>query len=371
LMFYVWTGTTSVDDALSLGLNSDSPVVTYFSFTPKREGFYDSARRMLVGSPGGGYQLIGPAVADNTWYFVEVTFAAGTNASQIVVRLADTLAVHASGTFTQSPFGLDCQYISHGHEGGSGSPGIETKYASVQVCAGVISGALAATQGANTMSASGSVGAGGPTELVLDTFTGSGDLTTHTGEIGATWATTSDLSWYFGGTFGALSDYVLNGTGGAYCTDHSTTAVVFPSGATDVGDTDFTLELDFKVGTSGEWAPYFGFMGSSASSYIVGVSMNTASPHDLSVAIGKDSTTTPYTSLLTFGFTTASGEVTSNVVHTIKITSDGADKEVFFDGVSQGTFSDATYTHGKVWMAGWHTDNDSEFSRIRVEGHAV
>lgn len=131
--FYVYTGTTRPDDAMSLGLNDPTNSTVVFGFVPKRQDTADSQRRMLlVVSPYPSF-LFGPALDDNTWYYVEVTFADGTNACHVDVKRADTLAAHASASFTQQTGGYTAKYLWHGLEGSVSNHGCETEYAQITV----------------------------------------------------------------------------------------------------------------------------------------------------------------------------------------------------------------------------------------------
>ena len=134
--FYVWTGTTQNDDATSVGLIAPGDVNAYFEFIPKREVTYDPARRMMVGANfGGPYSFyFGTALAESAWYFVDVTFASGVNASQIVVMDAVTMLVHASQAFSVNGSGSNARYIVHSHDASAGLTSTETKYARVKIC---------------------------------------------------------------------------------------------------------------------------------------------------------------------------------------------------------------------------------------------
>jgi len=96
-------------------------------------------------------------------------------------------------------------------------------------------------------------------DLVLDTFTRTGNLSTHVGEIGASWTPSNALGdgWFIDGGH-SISNILLNGDG-TLTPDTFRQPMVYPSGSVSLNDT-FTFDIEFEVGTNGA-GPYTGFLG--------------------------------------------------------------------------------------------------------------
>lgn len=180
-------------------------------------------------------------------------------------------------------------------------------------------------------------------DFVLDTFTGTGNLSTHVGETGAAWTTAVTPGW---GT--DPSHFVLNGTGGVTSQYHG---AVSPSGV--VTTDEFFVEIDVNV-VDDIPLQFMLFFRSAAANIYTYYQLNVIVK--LGVPIGPDPS---YISMLYVnkngaGTASAVPAVWSPVVysppvvtaglHTIRMEVHNALKELYFDGVPIEAWTDNTVT---------------------------
>jgi hypothetical protein len=199
--------------------------------------------------------------------------------------------------------------------------------------------------------------------LVLDTFTGTGNLSTHVGEIGATWATSNALgSGWFPDGGNTIANILLNGDG-TITPDTYRQPMVYPSGTVGLTDT-FTIEIDFEsIGTG--MGPYTGFLGNldTGEAYVLNwFAVNSYFEIDMYYLSAGGSTET-----LTY-FSVPSLNDTG--MHTLTIVCTPTIKSFYLDGIYQTEFTDSRITTGVAFLY-LNDCFNGKFSRFEVNSCAI
>lgn len=200
--------------------------------------------------------------------------------------------------------------------------------------------------------------------LVRDTFSGTGNMATHVGEIGATWTSTNALGSgnFFSDGGNTLADILLNGDG-TITPDTYRQPVMYPSGTENLSDT-FTLTIDFASYTTG-MGPYTGFLGnlSTGEAYVLNwFAVSSYFEIDVyylnSAGATEDLTYFSVPSLNDTGF------------HTLTIVSTPTVKSFYLDGVYQTEFNDSRITSGVAFLY-LNDCFNGKFSKFEVNSCAV
>jgi len=180
-------------------------------------------------------------------------------------------------------------------------------------------------------------------DLVLDTFTGTGNLSTHVGEIGASWTPSNALGdgWFIDGGH-SISNILLNGDG-TLTPDTFRQPMVYPSGSVSLNDT-FTFDIEFEVGTYGA-GPYTGFLGNldTGEAYVMNW-FASGSYFEIDVLYLSPTGTTETLTWFDVPSINNTGK------HKVTVVSTPTVKKIYLDDIYQTEFIDSRITTGVTFM---------------------